>query len=157
MKYGPHKSSLFDLDANIAAMLVYLLPLLLGFVSDSLSAVAWIIPLLAFIMEKNSSFVTYHAANSLAFYVIDAIIFVISTILGITAVLTSWVSNIAFVGMISIGITGFLFLFIGLIFLVIEIYLFVGKVICAIKAYEYQENYFAIIDRITAFIFNLKR
>lgn len=157
MKYGPHKSSLFDLDANIAALLVYLLPWLLGFVSDSLSSIAWIIPLVAFIMEKKSSFVTYHSANALSFYVIEAILYIISSVLGITAVIASWISNIAIIGIISAGITGILFLIIGLAFVIIEIYLFVGKIICAIKAYDYQDTHFPIIDGITSFILNLKR
>ena len=49
MKHGPHKSSLFNLDANIAALLIYLFTMLIGFISDSLNSIAWLIPLLAFI------------------------------------------------------------------------------------------------------------
>lgn len=157
MKYGPHKSSLFDLDANIAALLVYLLPWLLGVVSNSLCTITWIIPLMVFILEKKSGFVTYHAANSLSFYVIEAILYIISTVLGLTAVITSLISNIAIIGTITVGITSIIFLLIGLAFAVINILLFVGKVIGAIKAYDYQEVHFPIIDKITLFILNLKR
>lgn len=157
MKYGPHKSSLFDLDANIAALLAYLLPWLLGVVSDSLCTITWIIPLVVFMLEKKSSFVTYHAANSLAFYVIEAILYIISTVLGLTAVVTSLISNIAIIGTITVGITSIIFLIIGLAFAVINIVLFVGKVIGAIKAYDYQDVHFPIIDKITSFILNLKR
>ena len=157
MKYEPHKSSLFDLDANIAALLIYLLPCLLGFISNSLSTIAWIIPLFAFITENKSNFVTYHASNALSFYVIDAILYVISSVLGITAAITAWISNIAIIGVISAGITGIIFLIIGIVYLVIELYLFVGKVISAIKAYNYQESQFPIVEKITNFILNLKK
>ena len=157
MKYGPHKSSLFGLDANIAALLVYLLPWLIGIVSNSLCTITWVIPLIAFIMEKKSGFVTYHAANSLAFYVIEAILYIISTILGLTAVITTLISNIAIIGTITVGITSILFLIIGLAFAVVNILLFVGKIIGAIKAYDYQEVHFPVIDKITLFIINLKR
>lgn len=157
MKYGPHKSSIFDLDANIVALLVYLLPLLVGLINDSLSVFTWIIPLAVFIIEKDSYFVTYHAAYSLSFYVIEAIFSVISIILGLTSMVASWISNIAIIGVISAGITGILFLIVALVFVVLEIYLFVGKVIGAIKAYNYQETHYPIIDKITPFIFNLKR
>jgi len=157
MKYGPHKSSLFDLDANIAALLVYLLPWLIGVISNSLCTITWIIPLIAFIMEKKSGFVTYHAANSLAFYVIEAILYIISTVLGLTAVITTLFSNIAIIGTITVGITGILFLIMGLAYAAINILLFAGKIIGAIHAYDYQEVHFPVLDKITSFIINLKR
>ena len=154
---GYSVSALELADANIAALLVYLLPFLLGIISNSLSTISWIIPLAAFIMENKSSFVTYHSANSLAFYVIEAILYIISSVLGITAVIASWISNIAIIGILAAGVTGILFLIIGLAFVAIELYLLIGKIISAIKAYDYQDTRFPIIDKITAFILNLKR
>ena len=149
MKYGPHKSSLFDLDANIVALLIYLFSMLIGFINDSLSSIAWIIPLIAFILEKESSFVVFHAANSLTFYVIKAILYFITVFLSFSTFLT--------VGILDSVIARFLIM--GFIFILIAINfaIFVITVISMIKAYNYQEIRIPVINKITNFIINLKR
>lgn len=157
MKYNPHKSSLFDLDANIVALLIYLIPFLLGFVSESLSTIAWILPLLAFIMEKDSDFVVFHASNSLAFYAIEALIYIISSALGISAAIAGWFANIAIVGILGAGLVGLIILFIGIGMLLVEIYLFVGNILGLVKAYNYEELHMPIVITITRFIQTLKR
>ncbi|MGN1344701.1 MAG: hypothetical protein ACI4U3_08980 [Traorella sp.] len=157
MKYDSHKSSIFDLDANIVALLVYLLPLLISIVNDSLSSIAWLIPLLAFLMENKSEFVVFHSANALAFYVIKAIVYVISSVLGITAVISSIFASLPLIGFIGVGISGIIFLIIGLITLAIEIYLFIGTIISLVKAYTYSEVNIPIIINITQIIQRMKR
>ncbi len=149
MKYGPHKSSLFDLDANIAALLIYLFSMLIGFISDSLSSIAWIIPLIAFIMEKESSFVVFHAANALTFYLIKAILYFFTIFLSFGTVLTTSVLNFDL----------FRIVFMALIFvlLVANFAIFIITIISMIKAYNYQEINIPVINKITNFIINLKR
>ena len=59
------KSDLFDLDENIAALLVAVVPLavsMIGFVSY----VAWVVPLAALLMEKHSGLVRITAGQMLA-------------------------------------------------------------------------------------------
>ena len=59
------KSDLFDLDENIAALLVAVVPLavsMIGFVSY----VAWVVPLVALLMEKRSGLVRITAGQMLA-------------------------------------------------------------------------------------------
>lgn len=157
MKYDPHKSSLFDLDANVVAILVYLLPWLLSIVSHSLGSIAWIIPLLALILESKSDFVNFHAANSLAFFAINAIINLISVIFGIGSFLTSWMSNIFILGIFYLGFQGMLIVILGLALAAIEIYLLVGKILSLIKAYDYKDINIPVVSLITCFILNLKR
>lgn len=59
------KSDLFDLDEHIAALLVAVVPLavsMIGFVSY----VAWVVPLVALLMEKHSRLVRITAGQMLA-------------------------------------------------------------------------------------------
>lgn len=157
MKYDPHKSSLFDLDANLAAFLVYLLPWMISIISDTLGGVAWIIPLLALVMESKSDFVNFHAANSLAFFAINAIIHFVSVAFGIGTILTSWMSNIFVLGIFFSGIRGLIAIILGIAFAVIEVYLVIGKIISLIKAYDYKDVNIPAVSWITRFILNLKR
>ena len=157
MKYDPHKSSLFDLDANLAAILVYLLPWMLSIISNTLGSVAWIIPLLALVMESKSDFVNFHAANSLAFFSINALIHFISVAFGIGAALTSWMSNMFVLGFFFSGIRSMIAIVLGIIFAVIEIYLAFAKIYSLIKAYDYNDVNIPGISLMTRFILNLKR
>lgn len=156
MKYDPHKSSLFDLDANIVAMLVYLIPLLATFLSDSLQAIVWIVPLFALVMESKSDFVNYHAANSLAFFAINAIIYMISIALNLTAVLSGWIANIPILGIFYGGISILIIVIVGIVFALLNICLFAAKIISLIKAYSYQDIHLPVISHITDFILSLK-
>lgn len=149
MKYGPHKSSLFNLDANIAALLIYLVSMLIGFVSDSLNTIAWIIPLLVFIMEKESSFVVFHAANALTFYVIKAILYLITVFLSFGTVLSA--------SLLNIGLFQILLMILVFVILAINFVIFVITIISMIKAYNYQEIKIPVINKITNFIIKLKR
>ncbi|WP_294561571.1 hypothetical protein [uncultured Traorella sp.] len=157
MKYDPHKSSLFDLDANVAAILVYLLPWMVSIISSSLGGVAWIIPLLALILERKSDFVNFHAANALAFFVINAVIYYITVFFGLTAALTSWLDNMFILGIFYMGIRGIISVILGIIFAIIEIYLGVGKLFSIIRAYEYKDINVPVIAQIARIILSFKR
>ena len=148
MKYGPHKSSLFDLDANIAALLIYLLPMLIGFITDSLNSIAWIIPLLAFIFEKESGFVIFHAANALSFYVIKAVLYFITLFMGFSTVLSTVLLG---------GITSILIFVIIIAVLIVNFIIFIITIVSMIKAYNYEEIIIPVLSNITHFIINLKR
>lgn len=156
MKYSPHKSSIFDLDANLASLLIYLLPWLVQFINNNFSSIAWIIPLVALFMETKSNFVRFHAANALSFYLIQAILHLISSILGIGVYVSALLSNFILIGTISLGITTILMIVVGFVFSIISILLFIGKLISLIKAYNYEEIQIPIIYNIAQFILNLK-
>lgn len=64
------KSSFFDLDEHIAAMLAALIPLGLSWIGY-VSYVAWAIPLAVYLMEKRSELVRLNAAQSLALSVLS--------------------------------------------------------------------------------------
>ena len=157
MKHQPHKSSIFDLDANITALLIYLIPFLISIISESLSSIAWIVPLIAFIMESKSDFVVFHAANSLAFYVVEAILYVISTILGVGTTVAALFASIPLVGIFGAGFAGILLLILGIFIAIVEVYLFIGNIISLVKAYSYEEVKIPVIIYITKLIQSLKR
>ena len=108
-------------------------------------------------MEKESDFVVFHASNSLSFYVIKAILYVVTAALGLSATLAGWLANIAIVGIIGAGIAGIMILIIVILAIVVEIYLFIGNILGMIKAYSYEELSMPILIIITRFIQRLKR
>lgn len=89
MYYEPHKSSIANLDANLVALFVYLIPMLVGFAFHA-SALAWIIPLIVFFVEKDSDLVKFHCAQAVMLVFIPGVLsFIISMI---TAIIggTAW-------------------------------------------------------------------
>lgn len=156
MKYDPHKSSLFDLDANIAALLIYLLPWLISMISNTLGSLAWLIPLFAFIMESKSDFVHLHAATSLAFFSIEAVIHFVSISLGITAFLTSWMDNFFFLGALYAGVRGIIILVFAILLAIISLYLLIGRIVALIRAYQYSDVHIPLISQIAYYIMKLK-
>jgi len=78
--YEPHKSSIFDLDANVVCLILYLLPLISS-MFVGLGILVWVVPLAAFILEKNSPLVKFHAAQALSIYAITAIVNLIVSII----------------------------------------------------------------------------
>ncbi len=74
--YEPHKSSIGGMDANIVALLTYILAIIFNFIGG-LHWFGWAIPLVFFLMEKNSQLVKFHAAQSFVLALIGAIIYII--------------------------------------------------------------------------------
>jgi uncharacterized membrane protein len=105
------------LDANIAALLAYLLGLLGG--------------LIFFFMEKNSRFVKFHAMQSILFNVLVAVVTIAVFIL------------FAILGAISVAMEGGIIVTIlwGLVSLVCVVFylgVFIGAVLLLIKAFQGQ-------------------
>lgn len=71
--YEPHKSSILDLDANVVSLVLYLVPFISNMLTG-LGMLVWALPLAAFILEKNSPLVKFHAAQALTIHVIMAVI-----------------------------------------------------------------------------------
>lgn len=74
----PHKSSIGNLDANIMALLAYLATGILMFI-PIINYVAWLAPLVLFLMEKQSGFVRFHAMQA---FILNIINFLLTTLLG---------------------------------------------------------------------------
>lgn len=152
MQHQPHKSTLSNLDANIVALGVYLIPFLLSILSSNFKYIVWIIPLIAYLYEKDSDFVIYHASQALAFNVMTAIFWVISSVLGIVGVTSTILFGIPLIGFAAAGAIGILYVIVGIILGIISVILFVYEIICMFKAYQYYENYVPIVTKIALII-----
>lgn len=154
MNENPHRSSIFDLEANIVAMLAYALPMLLNTLTG-LDSITWLIPLLILLMEKNSQYVRYHGAQALAFFVMSAILSVVGSILNVVGIISSIMFEVPLVGWIpgtalSIGMIG-----IVVTMAVISIILLVYEITSAVKAYNYIYYEIPVVTRITDTILRL--
>ena len=83
MDNGPdqsHKSSL-GMKAHIAVILIFIITAVLFWFSYT-RYFAWVIPILFFIIEKNSKFVKFYAVQAFFICIIRAVISVLLTLLG---------------------------------------------------------------------------
>lgn len=158
MYYEPHKSSIANLDANLVSMFIYLIPMLFV-ITRFTSALAWIIPLVVFFVEKDSDLVKFHCAQAVMLSFVPSIFsFILSifaAIIGSTALMTGWLFD--FSGVLSIltgSVFGIVALILGLISVVISLLFFVFKVIAIVKAYNYIAYEVPIIGKIAASIVN---
>lgn len=138
----PHKSTIVDLQANIMALLCYIISAVLSFI-PGISYVAWLAPLVIFFLEKESHFIKFHAMQAFVLNVIGAVLgFLVTVVLGgIFAVsLFNPYSSVAAFGFV--GIIGILSGAISLIVLVLAI-------IAMIKAYKYFEYGIPVIGGLT--------
>ena len=134
MKVEQHKSSL-GLDANIMAMLCYIGAFVLSWI-PVIKYIAWACPLVFFLLEKQSSFVKFHAMQAL---ILEAAAWVFQVVFGIIIAATA-VSNIYNFYSYSayrttFGVAGVL----GAILIIVELALTVFAIIALIKAYNYVE------------------
>ena len=77
--YEQHKSSVFDTDANIVSLSVYLIPLLGNFMA--LGMISWVFPLVLLFVEKKSPLVYFHAIQSLVMQAVVTVFSIISFVL----------------------------------------------------------------------------
>ncbi|MEL7570443.1 MAG: DUF4870 domain-containing protein [Eubacteriaceae bacterium] len=110
--YEPHKSSIGNLDANVVALIAYIGSLILGYI-PIIKYVAFLVPIIIFIIEKESKFVKFHAMQSILLCAVSWIISIILVIFRYSSVI--WI----------------LFIIIGLTLLVFYI-------IGAVKSYKYE-------------------
>lgn len=146
--FKQHKSSVGGMDANLVSLLVYLLPALLIYI-PGIRYVSWSLPLIVYIMEKESSFVKFHAMQSFMFEIFGGLLVLIC--LGIGGFLGMALSNrIVALSMGNANVMGLeaLGIFI-LICLLIGIMFGVFNIIAMIKAYKYQEYDIPIVGFIT--------
>lgn len=126
----PHKSSLGSMDANIMALIAYIGGAILSFI-PYLGYVAWLVPLVIFFMEKNSTFVKFHAMQSFLLNVVGAVIAIIlAIILGISAAAATTLDG-AYAALGAVAIFGVIGTIVTLIILVFAI-------IALVNAYGYK-------------------
>jgi len=135
--YEPHKSSIGGLDANLMALIAYLGGAVLGLI-PGVKYVAFLVPIIIFILEKDSEFVKFHAMQSILLSVVGLIFAIIIAIISAILVAT-----------MSYGALG-AFSIILIITWLISIALLVFFIIAAVKAYKYQIYKMPLIGNIAA-------
>lgn len=131
--YEPHKSSIGNMDANIMALLAYLIALIMNFIPGA-HWFAWLVPLIFFILEKNSMLVKFHAAQAFTLALVGAVIYIILDIIS-TAVawgsVGSWLTG-------GWGFVGGLWA-VAIISTIIGILIAVFEILAMVNAYQYKE------------------
>ncbi len=154
--YQPHKSSLGEIDANYVAVACYGAALVFSAI-PFLKFVAWLAPLVIYILEKKSVLVKFHAVQALILNAIGAILSLIAFIVGkiIVAAITPdttdtnyWLyyySSDYAKDLKTASTVAFLF---GLLAWIIILGIGVFQVLSAINAYKYSEYKIPIIGGI---------
>jgi len=133
--YEPHKSSIGGMDANLAAFLAYLISLIMLLIGGA-HWFAWILPLIFFLMEKNSMLVKFHAAQAFILAVVAGVIFIILDAI-------SWSITWGAVG--SVLATGNIFALTGgwvavtVIAVIVTIFIVIFEILAMVNAYKYKE------------------
>lgn len=137
--YGSHKSSIFGVDANIVALLTYFATMIIDWI-PVISYISFFAPLIIYILERNSTFVKFHAMQA---FLLKALVKVVTIIFGVIAGISG--VSIA-LGGIGTGVTavGFAFIF-GVMLFILGIVVWVFTIIAAIQAAQYKEYHIPII------------
>jgi uncharacterized membrane protein len=130
----PHKSSL-NMDANVAALIVYIATAVAGWI-PYLKYFAWVVPLIFFVLEKQSAFVRFHSMQAFLLFVVDAVLsFIVSVV--ITGIIVGGMSTALITGVW--GAYAVVTMIFGLLALAIGLTITVFVIIAMVKAYQYSE------------------
>ena len=138
--YEQHKSSVFDTDANIVSLSVYLIPLLGNFMT--LGIISWVFPLVLLFVEKKSPLVYFHAVQSLVMQVVVTVFSIVSFIMTVISAGSSFLLGFNVFG--AIGAAGIF----SLISLVINGIMIAFEVVGIIKAYGWEAYYLPLFGTI---------
>lgn len=139
--YEPHKSSIGGMDANVLALLTYIASVVISWI-PGIRYFAWLVPLIFFIMEKQSKLVKFHAMQSFILNAICAVLaFLLSVVVGgiVTATLVrSYSVGYAYSALGALGVISFL---VAAVCIVITIF----SIIAMVKAYGYKEYHIPLV------------
>lgn len=128
-----HASSLGNTNANVIAMLSYIASGVLSFI-PVVKYVAWLAPLIIYLVEKNSQFVKFHAMQAFLLNIVGAVLsFLVSIVLGAILAASYYSLNSYGVG-VGVGAFGI----IGILSLVISIVILVFAIIAMVQAYKWK-------------------
>ena len=130
--YEPHKSSIGGLDANLVALLAYIVSVVVSWI-PLVRYVAWLAPLAVFFMEKQSGFVKFHTMQSFVLQVFGAVLsFLLTVVVG--GIIGAGSANV-YTAYAAIGISSIL----GIITIVISVVIMIFAILAMIGAWKYKE------------------
>ncbi len=140
-KVDPHQSSVMETDANLVALSLYLVPLLSNFMS--LGIISWVLPLVVVFIEKKSSFVHFHAVQSLVMQATAAVFNLIVVIAALMSASSSLLVGFNVFG--AFGVVGIA----GLLSAVVSVIVIALEIVGVIKAYGWEIYYLPFFGNIT--------
>ncbi len=123
--YQPHKSSIGGIDANLMVLIAYLGSAVLAFI-PIVQYVAFLLPLVLFLLEKDSPFVKFHALQSFILYVFCDVLMIVFSIISAIA--------LAGLSLASLGVVSVM----GILVLLVQILYAVLSVVAIVKAWKYE-------------------
>ena len=139
--YEPHKSSIGNIDANVMALIAYGAAIIVIFI-PGIKIVAWLAPIVIYILEKESSFVKFHAMQA---FLINIVGIIFNTII---LMIIGGSIGLMFFRTFSYGALGTIILsaiITGIVAIVITIF----EVISMVKCYQYKEYEIPLIGRLS--------
>ncbi|KAB3531098.1 DUF4870 domain-containing protein [Alkaliphilus serpentinus] len=133
----PHKSSL-GMDANIAVLITYLGGVVIGWL-PAIGYVSWLVPLIIFILEKESDFVRFHSMQSLILNAVGALLGLIIVIFSGAIATTFFYSPAAGLGFLGI---------LSLLTTIISIVILVFAILAVINGFKYKEYKIPVIGNL---------
>lgn len=127
--FEPHKSSIGNLDANVITIIAYLGSTILGFI-PGIRYVAFLVPIIIFVIEKESKFVKFHSMQAILLSAVGVVLSIILAI--IISIATAAIIHSGGYG--ALGVLSIL----SLLIWIIAIALFVFSIIAAVKSYKYE-------------------
>lgn len=124
----PHKSSL-GMDANIAVLIAYLGGVVISWI-PGIRYVAFLVPLLIFILEKDSRFVRFHAMQSFALNILGLVLGLLVSLVVAIVTPMAYTSPGAALGIISA---------VGVIGTILSLVILVLAIIAVVNGFQYKE------------------
>lgn len=129
--FQPSKSKLGDMDAKYMILIAYFGGVVLGFIPGA-QYVAWIVPLVVFLIDKENKFIAFHAMQSLLLEVVAVIIYIIMAIIAAATIASAAFNPFALgAGLAALAITSAVAVVVGIVILIFAI-------LAAIKGYKYE-------------------
>lgn len=137
----PHKSSL-GMEANVAILIAYLGSIIIGWV-PFIGYGAFLIPLIIFLVEKESGFVRFHAMQSFLLSILSYVLKIAMSI--IQLIFSPVLSDIATLpSMMTAGVV------IGILGTLFSIAILVLAIIALINGYQYKKYRLPLLGNLAA-------
>lgn len=143
--YSPHTSSIFNINANLMALLCYIIADIAS-VIPLVKMFAFLAPLAIYYFEKNSDLVRFHAAQALALDFIAWLAGLAISLVTGAGKMTFSMLHLNFLGAISSGVG-------GILQAAIWVFVLVYSIIAMVRAYQYSEYEIPLIAMLSRLIF----
>lgn len=134
----PHKSSL-GMDANVAVLIAYLGGVVVGWI-PVIRYAAFLVPLVIFILEKESKFVRFHAMQSFALNILGLVLGLLFTL--VTAIISG---SIAYS---SPGTALALISAMGVLGIIVSLAILVLAIIAVVNGFQYKEYHLPVLGNL---------